>query len=203
MPKGSFKSMDAKEITQALNDLTIELVESFLGLQCPAKRMTRCPPSDHDDKTPSFEVRHYGRLWINYACNQFGGEIDLVVACQRIEFLEAKQWLADKSRLLQNRGHASPTRRLSNGRSQVSNHECGFVAKEATPDFEVYKALPTSTQIWTSGLEYLNGRKISEELIEQYSTDQVPATGVDKELAEEYRFERVRNSGLLTKNSTR
>ncbi|MEM5518976.1 CHC2 zinc finger domain-containing protein [Henriciella sp. AS95] len=195
--------MEAKEITQALNHLTIECVGSFLGLELPAKGMARCPLPDHDDKTPSFEVRHHGRRWVCYACNKSGGAIDLVMACQHMEFLEAKQWLADKSGLLRSKSRTPPERRISNYRSQASHLGNGAVSKETTPDSEVYRALLARAPMRASGLDYLKNRKISEELIDQFSVGQMPATSLVQELVEEYGFERIRDSGLLTKKSTR
>ena len=195
--------MKAKEVTQVLNDLTIECVGSYLGLQLPARGMTRCPLPDHDDKTPSFEVRHHGRRWVCYACNQSGGAIDLVMACRRMEFLEAKRWLAGRSGLFEYRDRRSPALRHSKSQTQASCAGHRVAPEEATPDYEIYKALLARAPMRTSGMEYLKSRSLSEAIIDRFSIGQMPKSNSVRELVEEYGFDRIQCSGLLTKNSTR
>lgn len=195
--------MSMKETTQALNDLTVDIVGSFLGLQLPLKGMTRCPLPDHNDKTPSFEVRHHGRRWVCYACNKSGGAIDLVMEYQGMEFLEAKQWLAGKKGLLNDRWRApSAKERPAKTRQELPNEHIAS-EEETAPDFEVYKTLLERAPMRSSGLEYLKGRKISEKLIEKFSVGQVPEIEVFKEIVEEYGFKRVNEAGLLTKRSSK
>ena len=49
--------MDSKDQTKALNQTTIRAVGGLLGLDLPLRGMINCPFSDHDDRTPSFEVK--------------------------------------------------------------------------------------------------------------------------------------------------
>lgn len=195
--------MRAKEITQILNDLTIERVGSYLGVQLPANGMTRCPLPDHNDKTPSFEVRHHGRRWVCYACDQSGGAIDLVMACNRMGFLEAKRWLAGRSELFENSDRASLANRNRKRRTEAPCFGNGASPDETPPDCEIYRALLARAPMSTNGLEYLKSRRISNAIVDRFSIGQMPNSNLVQELVEEYGFDRVQSSGLLTKKSTR
>ena len=195
--------MNVKESTQALNGLTIETVGHLLGIKLPAKGMVRCPLPNHDDETPSFEVRHQGRRWVCYACNLSGGAIDLVKAYNGMEFMEAKNWLAEKSGYYfkSSKRSSQPTRHIE---LQTQSPHLRNVATidETPPDHNIYKELLARATLCETGAEYLQNRGLSKPIIERFSIGQMPVANVIQELVEVFGFDRVQTSGLLTKKST-
>jgi DNA primase len=195
--------MDVREATQALNSLTLETVGNFLGIKLPANGMVRCPLPNHDDGTPSFEVRHGGRRWVCYACNLSGGAIDFVKAYHNVEFMVAKTWLMDKCgyAIGGNQRHPSGTiGSRTKSRSQPIEKNIEF--HESPPDNELYQELLARSPLRKTGLEYLQGRGISNPIIDRFAIGQMPSTSIVHELVREFGFERVETSGLLTKKST-
>ncbi|WP_417271469.1 CHC2 zinc finger domain-containing protein [Celeribacter sp.] len=195
--------MGVKESTAALNRLTLKTVGSFLGIQLPAKGMVQCPLPNHDDGTPSFEIRHEGRRWVCYACNLSGGAIDFVMAYHNTEFMVAKTWLMDKCgyAIGGNKRHPSGTK-STKVKPRPQPIEKYAEVHEFPPDKELYQELLARAPLRKTGLEYLQGRGISNQIINRFSIGQMPSTSVVHELVKEFGFERVETSGLLTKNST-
>lgn len=195
--------MGVEESTQALNSLTLETVGRFLGIQLPAKGMVRCPLPNHDDGTPSFEIRHEGRRWVCYACNLSGGTIDFVMAYHNTEFMMAKTWLMDKCGYAIGGNKRHPSRaKMSKAKPRSQPTEQDTEVHESPPDKELYQELLARAPLRKTGLEYLQGRGISDPIIDRFSIGQMPSASVVHELVKEFGFERVETSGLLTKNST-
>jgi DNA primase len=133
--------MRVKEITKALNGLSLATVGNLLGIKLPTKGMTRCPLPKHDDGTPSFEVREHGRRWICYACNLYGGPIDLVMAVNSMEFMEAKKWLAEKSGYhFDYNKSLSPRIKNFEENTQLPNPGSADTSDETPPDHNLYEA---------------------------------------------------------------
>lgn len=194
--------MGIKESTHALNSLTLETVGRFLGIQLPAKGMIRCPLPNHDDETPSFEIRHEGRRWVCYACNLSGGAIDFVMAYHNTEFMTAKTWLMAKCgyAIGGNKRHPSGTESFK-AKPKSQSVEKNTEVHESPPDKELYQELLARAPLRKTGLEYLQGRGICNAIIDRFSIGQMPSTSVVHELVSEFGFKRVEASGLLTKSS--
>lgn len=191
------------ENTRALNNLTLDVVGKLLGIILPAKGMARCPLPNHDDRTPSFEIRHQGRRWACYACDMHGGTIDLVMAYHGMEFMEAKNWLIDRSGLYVDKSKRSPLR-TKNFKVQTHSQspENAAITDETPPDQNVYKELLARAPLRETGAKYLQKRGISKQIIDRFLIGQMPGFTEIQELIEKFGFDRVQTSGLLTKQST-
>jgi len=194
--------MRATESTKALNDLPLETVGNLLGIKLPTKGMARCPLPNHDDGTPSFEIRHQGRRWVCYACDLSGGPIDLVMAYNGMEFTEAKKWLAEKSGYYFDSGKRS-CQRVNHFKVTTQSSRPGITASsdETPPDHNVYKELLARAPLQKTGEEYLQNRGLSKPIIDRFFIGQMPNSNAVRELVEEFGFDRVQKSGLLTKQS--
>lgn len=194
--------MKLREETNALNRMTIQAVGGLLGLRLPLRGMVRCPFPDHDDKTPSFEVKASGNRWVCYGCNRRGGAIDLVKSYRGTGFLEAKRWLADRAGM----GTMATPHRV--GRTRVAPSASPSPPPidempESPPDHEVYEALLQHAPLQSSGREYLIGRGLSEATTSAFRIGQLSncRTLLD-ELIRTFGYQRIENAGLLTKMST-
>ena len=144
--------MGYREDTAALNQITIQEVGNLLGLRLPRHGTIRCPFPDHEDKTPSFELKRSGTYWICYGCQRRGGSIDFVKSYFCIGFMEAKAWLADSSRL--STISSRQTRRLTpDVRTPLSTPHSSREPPESAPELRALQRTSptrTTTRKWTS-----------------------------------------------------
>ncbi|MDQ4019683.1 MAG: DNA primase [Actinomycetota bacterium] len=60
-----------------------------------ARWVGRCP--FHEDRTPSFSVNAQDKLWHCFGCGKGGDLIDFVRESEALDFVEAVEWLADRT----------------------------------------------------------------------------------------------------------
>ena len=191
--------MDFKEETNALNQISIQIVASWLGLKLPARGTVRCPFDDHTDSNPSFEVKTSGNRWICYGCNRSGGSIDFVKTYNSLSFLDAKRWLAAQAAV----GSPALPRRQIIASSQLTNPSQNDDGDETPPDYEVYEKLLQLAPLQQRGRQYLSERGISSNTIANFKIGQLNKNkAVLSELLRIYGFERLKDAGLLTQRSS-
>lgn len=194
--------MRGKELTTALNNTPIVDAASILGVRLLSPHGNRCPFSDHDDKNPSFQILPNGTYWICYGCDRRGGAIDFVKTYLGINFLEAKKILHDAD--------VHPGRvfgSLQGKRRQKSlnkNIKAGSpLLDETPPDNDLYETFLNQNPLQTAGKLYLNSRMISDLTIHQNRIGQISNSNTKmSNLIDNYGFNRVQASGLLTKRSS-
>ena len=194
--------MSVRGETEALNRMTIQAVGRLLGLQLPLCGMVRCPFPDHNDRTPSFEVKKSGDYWKCYGCNRHGGAIDFVKTYHGTDFLEARRWLASGTGMIMT---ASPPRRRRTPARTVAAVSTPAIeeAAESPPDYQVYQALLQCAPLQASGLRYLVERGFSEKTISEFCIGQISdCRAILAALICAFDYERIEISGLLTRTST-
>lgn len=192
--------MNMKEQTAELNRIPIGEVGRYLGLDLPAKGSARCPFPDHDDKSPSFEIKQNGLYWKCYGCNASGGSIDLVKHMLGISFLDARRWLLERTSnsfpTNQSRSFKQPL--PTTGLKQTERP----VSPESVPDFELYTKFLELCPIQPKGRNYLLSRCISNSTIEHFQIGQISNSGAIDKIIKVFGFDRTSSAGLLTKRST-
>ena len=194
--------MNAWADTQKLNNINIKTVGSLLGINLPAKGMTHCPFPDHNDSTPSFEVRNQGRRWVCYGCDRRGGAIDLVMEYYGKTFIEAKRWLAEQSGYaghatmhLSSRLKRAPVSPTTSAREDFVKHV------EEQSDHEVYHFLLSNSPLRNTGANYLAKRGLSKIVLDRFRVGQMPNTSTIRDMVSKFGFERIKKGGLLTRKS--
>ena len=191
--------MDFKEATNTLNDIPIQTVARWLGLQLPLRGTVRCPFDDHDDNKPSFEMKTPGNRWRCYGCDRGGGSIDFVKTYKALSFLEAKRWLAEHAGISSS---ASPRPRANTPRKPIKPYKTEY-RSETPPDHDVYEQLLQVAVLKPSGRQYLMERCISSTTIATFGIGQVTDPyAILKTLLNSYGFARLNDAGLLTTHST-
>lgn len=188
--------MDNKSATLQLNSISIKDVGLLLGIKLPEKGSARCPFPDHRDSDPSFSISRTRNYWVCYGCDRRGGSIDLVKEMLGISFIDAKRWLKERSDL-RDRSASPRIPRFTAARKPLSS-------TPSKPDNEVLSALMDISPIGTTGVTYLNKRAISLETIRLAAIGQVQHSRNRLNiLIEQFGFERIYGSGLLSKSSTK
>lgn len=167
--------MGFREDTKVLNGLTIKTVGSLLGINLPARGMAHCPFPDHEDRTPSFEVRRDGLRWTCYGCQRNGGAIDLVMAFHGTNFIQAKNWLAETSSIKGSRvRERTPQARRRNFATSDQSALKRTDGTETQPDHVIYSALLNRAQLGETGARYLRSRGFSDEIVRRFAVGQMP-----------------------------
>ena len=194
--------MGYREESSLLNQLTIQVVGSLLGLRLPLTGHIHCPFPDHDDRTPSFQVKKPGNRWICYGCDRRGGAIDFVKVYHGTNFMEAKRWLADRVDTV--RPGTPPARDHVNFRTTGPKPlPMADEAVEPPPDHVLYEALLRHAPLQPNGLRYLLSRGLTEPIISASRVGQLSNCSIILEhLIREYGYQRVKTAGLLAKSST-
>ena len=191
--------MDFKEATNTLNDITIQTVARWLGLQLPLRGTVRCPFDDHDDNKPSFTVKTPGTRWKCYGCGRGGGSIDFVKTYKALSFLEAKRWLASQAGISSS---ASLRPRTNTPRRPIKPYKTAY-RSETPPDHDVYEQLLHLAVLQPCGRHYLMERCISSTTIATFGIGQVTDPyAILKTLLNIYGFARLNDAGLLTTHSS-
>ena len=192
--------MGVRELSDELNRTPIQTVASWVGVRLPLRGTSRCPFPDHPDKDPSFEIRPSGVWWVCYGCGRSGGSIDFVQTYQQCNFTSARDWLATRAGL-----KTSPVKARRSVSAQVPKVvRVPQESVEKPVDIEIYSDFLSWCPIQLSGKTYLNSRGISDQTISACRSGQI-GKGQDtiKRLIQKYDFERVANSGLLSKASSK
>jgi len=182
-----------------LNQIPIQAVGMLLGLTLPRRGCTNCPFNDHEDKNPSFEIKEDANRWICYGCGRKGGAIDLVKEYLHIDFLEAKKWLAVQS------GKKWSGQKVceKSGLSDSALSDTQTFKTEGPPDFELYEKFYELCPLQTNGQAYLTQRGITEKTVKVFGISQLSRQRpVLTKMINEFGFERLKKSGVLTNQST-
>lgn len=191
--------IDYRRETEELNQIPIQTVGMLLGLTLPRSGSTNCPFKDHEDKNPSFVIKERPNRWICYGCGRKGGAIDLVKEYLQIDFLEAKKWLtvgSGKCRSVQ-KSCEKPSP------SNSTHPDTQTFKPEEQPDVELYEKFHELRPLQTNAQAYLAQRGITEKTIKAFRISQLSRQRpVLMKLLSDFGFERLKKSGVLTKQST-
>lgn len=197
--------MKTEEETRFLNKTPIHRIAAHLGYKLPYIGSASCPLPDHADKNPSFQIFTPGTRWQCFGCHRFGGSIDFVKEMQKLTFLEAKKWLAQKE------GTSSSKLKITGAARVKYNpfttpvdkaHQLQIGQLESKADSDLYKFYLTLSPIQETGVKYLENRAINIDSIDKFMIHQAPEKVKLIQLIEKFGFDRVEESGLLTAKST-
>lgn len=79
--------------------VTYDIVSSFIGLKKKGVDYVACCPY-HDEKTPSFSVSPVKNMYKCFGCGKSGNGITFLMEHQRMSFIEAIKWIAEKNNIL-------------------------------------------------------------------------------------------------------
>ena len=94
MARISEQTIEQIRTTADIYDIVAEYVQlkkrgrNFFGL-CPF----------HDEKTPSFSINHQRQIYKCFGCGAGGGTINFIMEIERLEFIDAIQYLADRYKI--------------------------------------------------------------------------------------------------------
>ena len=177
-------------------------IVDVIGQSVPLKRggsnyIGLCP--FHNEKTPSFSVSRQKQMYYCFGCHKGGNVITFVEEYNNMNFTEAMQFLADRA------GIKLPEREITakERRSQTERAELLEVNKLAG----TYYFYSLRSAAGRPGLEYLEGRGLSEATMKSFAlgfAPKSPSDGLYRFLkSREISDDLLRRSGLMNVDERR
>ena len=143
-----------------------EVVSEYVPLKQKGRRFWGCCPF-HNEKTPSFSVDTESQLYYCFGCHKGGTVINFVMEMERMEFMDAVRFLADRAHM------EVPEWTPQSGEARVTRDE-----RERMYDANRDAARYYHELLWTGegaeALKYLYGRGLNDADIRRFGLGASP-----------------------------
>ena len=144
----------------------VEVVSARTQLRRAGARYTGLCPF-HDEKTPSFSVNAVEKLFYCFGCGKGGDLITFVRETEQLDFAQAIEWLAERSRVTLEYEESSPQQD-----AERSRRERLFALLEQATSF--YERHLWDSAAGAPAREYLVSRDLREEICHEYRLGLAP-----------------------------
>ncbi|MGZ5190359.1 MAG: DNA primase [Flavisolibacter sp.] len=181
-------------IQQILSRIDIlDIVGGFVKLKRRgANYLGLCP--FHNEKTPSFTVSPSKEIFKCFGCGKSGNSISFIMEHEKLSYVEALRWLANRYNIDVEETESSPEQKL-----QVQTAESLFIINQFAQAF--YASVLFDTDEGKDiGLSYLKERGFSEEIIKKFGLGYAPDSRdafSKKALSQQFNPELLLKSGLV------
>ncbi len=142
-----------------------EIAPSYVNLKRRGKNLVGLCPF-HNEKSPSFNIYPGNNSYYCFGCGKGGGVVNFIMEIERLDFIEAVKWLAQRAGLqLPENGRDDGLSRLRMRLLEV-NREAGRF---------FYRTL-TSPE-GRAGLDYFRGRGLDGAIIKRFGLGYAPESG--------------------------
>jgi len=181
-------------IQQILSRIDIlEVIGGFVRLKRRgANYLGLCP--FHNEKTPSFTVSPSKEIFKCFGCGKSGNTISFLMEHEKLSYVEALKWLANKYNVEIEETEVSPEQKL-----QQQTSESLFIVNQFAQQF-YSKMLFETEEGQNIGLTYLKERGFTEETIKKFGLGYAPDSKnslASKAIAEQYNPELLQKAGLV------
>ena len=142
-----------------------EIAGRYVNLKRRGKNLTGLCPF-HSEKTPSFNIYPGNNSYYCFGCGKGGGVINFVMDAERLDFVEAVKWLAQRA------GMALPEQSWDDSLSKLRMRILE-VNREAGRFFYQTLVSPEGR----AGLEYFQGRGLDPAAIKKFGLGYAPENG--------------------------
>jgi DNA primase len=155
-------------IQQILSRIDIlEVVGGFVRLKRRgANYLGLCP--FHNEKTPSFTVSPSKEIFKCFGCGKSGNTISFLMEHEKLSYVEALKWLANKYNIEVEETEASPEQKI-----QQQTSESLFIINQFAQQF-FSKILFETEEGKDIGLTYLKERGFTEDIIKKFGLGYAP-----------------------------
>ena len=143
-----------------------EVVSEYVPLKQKGRRFWGCCPF-HNEKTPSFSVDSESQLYYCFGCHKGGTVINFVMDLERMEFMDAVKFLAERAHM------ELPERTAQPGEARVTRDEREQMYEANRQAARFFHGL-----LWTDegadALNYLYGRGLNDSDIRRFGLGASP-----------------------------
>lgn len=177
----------------------VDVIGRYVQLKKAGKSFTGLCPF-HEEQTPSFSVNEEKQYYHCFGCGRSGNVFQFLMDYQHIGFVEAVQAVANDS------GITLPDQYTVSERHETTpaDSESGQLINLHQKATQLYHHILVNTPAGAPGLQYLNRRGTSRELIDQFQLGFAP----DKEILKAYcdqqklDYQLLRKSGLFVEDQS-
>jgi DNA primase len=147
----------------------------------------------HHEKTPSFTVSPSKEIFKCFGCGKSGNTISFIMEHEKLSYVEALKWLANRYNVEVEETETSPEKKLA---QQTS--ESLFIINQFAQQFYSHQLFDTDDG-QNIGLAYLKERGFNEETIRKFGIGYAPEkrdSFVKEALQQQYNPELLQKSGL-------
>jgi DNA primase len=170
----------------------IDVVGNFVKLKRRGSNyLGNCP--FHHEKTPSFTVSPSKEIFKCFGCGKSGNTISFIMEHEKLSYVEALRWLANRYNVEVEETEASPEKKLA---QQTS--ESLFIINQFAQQFYSHQLFETEDGK-NIGLEYLKERGFNEDTIRKFGLGYAPEKRdafVKEALHQQYNSELLQKAGL-------
>ena len=155
-------------IQQVVSQIDIlDVVGSFVKLKKRgANYLGLCP--FHNERTPSFTVSPSKEIFKCFGCGKSGNTISFVMEHEKLSYVEALRWLANRYNIEVEETESTPEQKL-----QQHTSESLYIINQFAQQFYAEQLFNTETG-QEVGLSYLKERGFSEEIIKKFGLGYAP-----------------------------
>jgi DNA primase len=181
-------------IQQILSRIDIlDVVGGFVRLKRRgANYLGLCP--FHNEKTPSFTVSPSKEIFKCFGCGKSGNTISFIMEHEKLSYVEALRWLANKYNIEVEETEASPEQKI-----QQQTSESLFIINQFAQQF--YSHILFETEEGKDiGLAYLKERGFNEETMKKFGLGYAPDSKerfAKEAIGKQYNPELLQKSGLV------
>lgn len=181
-------------IQQILSRIDIlDVVGSFVRLKKRgANYLGLCP--FHNERTPSFTVSPSKEIFKCFGCGKSGNSISFIMEHEKLSYVEALRWLANKYNIEVEETESSPEQK-----QHQQTAESLFIINQFAQQF--YSDVLWNTEAGQEiGLTYLRERGFEDDIIKKFGLGYAPDSRnafSQKALAQQYNAELLQKAGLL------
>src|SRR6478609_5616805 len=158
-------SQTIEQITNRID--IIDVVGEFIKLKKRgANYLGLCP--FHNEKTPSFTVSPSKEIYKCFGCGKSGNTISFIMEHEKLSYVEALKWLANKYNIDVEETEVSPEQKL-----QLQTSESLFIINQFAQQF-YSKILVETEEGKDIGLSYLIERGFTQETIKKFGLGYAP-----------------------------
>ena len=171
----------------------VEVVGGFVRLKKRgANYLGLCP--FHNEKTPSFTVSPSKEIFKCFGCGKSGNTISFLMEHEKLAYVEALKWLANKYNIDVEETEVAPEQRI-----QQQTAESLHIINQFAQQF-YSKILFDTNEGQANGLSYLKERQFTEETIKKFGLGYAPDSrdSFTKEaLSKHFNSDLLQKSGLV------
>ena len=175
----------------------IDVVGSFVKLKRRgANYLGNCP--FHHEKTPSFTVSPSKEIFKCFGCGKSGNTISFLMEHEKLSYVEALKWLANRYNVEVEETEVSPERKLAQQTSESLIIINQFAAKFYADQ------LFTTEEGQDIGMAYLKERGFTEDIIKKFSIGYAPDQRdrfAREAISKQFTAELLQKSGLVVERN--
>lgn len=177
----------------------LDIVEQYVQMHRSGKNWFGLCPF-HTEKTASFSVNEQKQIFNCFSCHRGGNVFKFIMEIENLSFPEAVIRVADLGNVTIDQEYIDDVKTgNTNGAGDEANSDISVLKDYHREAAELYHHILVNTQLGEEALNYLHGRGLTDDLIEEFQLGYAPANKLLLPFFDEHQpdYQKLRKSGLF------